>query len=266
MATISKALRRIWGDISHGENLDAYIIIVMALLLSGASILGFENPTLLPGVTLAVLTLITVSTLVSRHRIEDLREQVAPSVSSPFLEEFPNSITEDIEVASELWLVGASLDDLTGEYYSTLERKLRQRHTIHVLVMNPAKTEVLQISDMRAYANPSAIRASQQITSTLDDLCALKTLAQDNLIIRVIDFPIPQRMIVANPSSNRGRIYVANYPFQTPGGSLPKFVVKARDTKWFSHFKQEAVNLWESGKEWRCPQVSPLDENPAGHK
>jgi len=263
---MTKFLQRIWKDISKGENLDAYLIIAAAIVLSGLSIFGYDNPEAFSGVILAILTLVTISTLVSRHQIEDLIEKVSPSVTSTFQDEFPDSLLEDVETSSELWLIGASLDDFLGKYYSTFERKLRQGHTIRVLVMNPENSQILEISDMRAYANPSAARARQKTLLSLDDFCALRRTAWGNLQIRVIDFPISQRMIVASPNSPKGKIYVANYPYQTPGGSLPKFLVKASESKWFAHFRQEAFNLWEAGREWPCQQNALEDETSTEHQ
>ena len=65
-------LRRVWSDISRGENLDTHVTILIALILAAANLLGIAKADLIPAVTLAVLALLAISALVNRYRIEDL--------------------------------------------------------------------------------------------------------------------------------------------------------------------------------------------------
>lgn len=247
-------LVRIWRDISRGENLDAHITIVIALLLSVANLLGIANADLIPAITLAVLTLLAVSALVSRYRVEDLGLKISPSIDSLFVEDISSNLKEDLETANEIWLIGMSLGDLINQYYSIFEAKLRQGSLIRVLVCDPNDERVIELSEMRAYVNPNRQRAQSQIIAALSDLCKLREIAPSQLLIRTIAFPLPHRVCAINPNYSSGKLYISNYPFKTPGGSLPQFVIRAKDERWFKLYRQEAMNFWDNAKVWNCSE------------
>lgn len=251
-----KFLQRIWDDILHGENIDIYITVLISLFISVSSLLNLPYVKIetLPGITLGILALIAVSSLVGRFKVEDLSSKISPSINSIFVNEFPQNFRDDFSSANEVWLSGASLSNIISDHYSLFERKLKQgRFSIRILVMNPNNDNVLSLSEMRAYANPSLPRAKAKLEALLSDACALKSVFPDQVQVRVVDFPVTHRLITIDPSAHTGKIYVSNYPFKTPGGSLPKFVVTAKDHHWFEHYKLEHNNLWEAGKDFGCP-------------
>ena len=59
-----KLLNRIWQDVRRGENIDLYLTISIAIILSLLNILNLANPILVESVTLAVLGLLAVTSLV----------------------------------------------------------------------------------------------------------------------------------------------------------------------------------------------------------
>ena len=246
-------VKRVWNDIGRGENIDAYATIVAALILSILNVLGFAPPDSIPAITLAVLALLAIGVLVSRYRVEDLAEGLS-SLRGFFVDEFDNqTFNNDLENAHEVWLYGASLDGVASEYYALFERKLRSGGTIRVMVIDPNDERVLELSEMRAYANPSVQRAKAKAMATLSDFCELRKLAPNNLQIRILRFPITHRLIALNPGTPDGKLYISNYPFGTPGGSLPKLVLSAKDGRWYDLYKTEAENLWDAATDWACP-------------
>lgn len=251
-----KFLQRVWDDILHGENVDVYITVVISLFISISSLLNLSYIKLetIPGITLGVLALIAVSSLVGRFKVEDLSSKISPSINSIFVNEFSSNLKDDFASANEVWLAGASLSDIISDNYSLFERKLKQGHfLIRVLVMNPNNDNVLALSELRSYANPSLPRAKAKLEALLSDACALKSTYPNQVNVRVIDFPITHRLIAIDPNAHTGKIYISYYPFKTPEGSLPKFVISAKDRQWFEHYKLENHNLWDAGKDFGCP-------------
>ena len=246
-------LQRTWNDIRRGENLDAYTTIVVALSLSILNILGVAPGNSLPAITLGVLALLAISSVVNRHRVEDLATKLSPSAANLFVSEFDGQLLkEDFVAAREIWLYGASLDGIALDYYSLFERNLRLGTTIRVMVIDPNTPHVVELSEMRAYANPSAERAKAKVSVTLSDFCELRKIAPDRLEIRTLKFPITHRLIALNPHASNGKLYVTNYPFGTSGGSLPKYVLSTKDGRWYELHRDEAENLWRAGVEWPC--------------
>ena len=86
-----KSLKRIWNDVRSGENLDVYLTITVALVLSILNILGVTLSDKLPAITLAVLALLAIASLVSRHRIEDLTTNLA-SMRDIFVDKFDSCV------------------------------------------------------------------------------------------------------------------------------------------------------------------------------
>lgn len=247
-----KSFQRIWKEVRSGENLDAYLTIVVALVLSALNILGVTLSQQLPAITLAVLALLAIASLVSRHRVEDLTNNLA-SMREIFVTEFDlQTLKNELALADEIWLFGASLDDVVKDYYSMFEKKLKDRKTIRAMVIDPDAPAILELSEMRAYANPDTHRAGAKALATLSDLCVLRKIAPDALHLRTLKYPITHRMIALNPLQPDGKLYISNYPFGTSGGSLPKFLLSAQDGRWYNLYKQEAENLWNAGNDWVC--------------
>lgn len=247
-----KMLQRIWNEVRRGENIDAYLTIGAALVLSILSLLGITSTDKLPAITLAALAFIAISSLVIRHQVEALKGNLA-SGRDFFVSEFDQqTIKNDLMSADEIWLYGASLDDVVKDYYSLFEKKLRDKKAIRVMVLDPNSPLILELSEMRAYVNPNAQRAATKALTALSDFCALRLIAPAKLQLRTLKYPITHRMIAINPQKADGKLYISNYPYGTPGGSLPKFVLSAQNGQWFNLYKQEAENLWSAGQEWNC--------------
>jgi hypothetical protein len=250
---MTRLFKRIWEEVRKGENLDAYLTIIVALVLSVLNLLGIAPTEKIPAITLTVLALLAVSSLVNRHRVEDLTANLA-SMRELFVSEFDSkSFKNDLNLADEIWLYGASLDDIVKDYYSLFEKKLKDGKVIKAMVIDPNSPNVLELSEMRAYVNPDAQRAGAKILAALSDFCSLKKISF-NLYIRTLKYPITHRMIAINPNHPDGKLYISNYPFGTPGGSLPKFLLTEKDGNWYNLYKREAENLWEAGQDWVCNQ------------
>jgi hypothetical protein len=248
-------LKRTWDDIRHGENLDAYITVAVALILSILNLLGVASSSSLPAITLGVLALLAIASVVNRHRVEDLAAKLSPSAAEFFVGEFnSSSFKEDLIAAREIWLYGASLVGVCTDNYSLFERSLKHGTTIRVMVVDPNFPQILELSELRSYANPSVQRAKDKCVATLSDFCELRKLAPDKLQIRTLKFPITHRLVALNPHALNGKLYVSNYPFATPGGTLPKFILNAKDGRWYDLYIQEAENLWRAGTDWTCFQ------------
>lgn len=129
-------LQRIWSEIKKGENFDLYLTVIAAITLASLNIFGIGQSLTAP-ITLAVLALLAISLLGSRHQNEDLVQKLSQTAESLFVEEFPPSLKSDFLSAKELWLVGIALTTPANVYYSVMEEKLRKGHSIKILVLHP---------------------------------------------------------------------------------------------------------------------------------
>ncbi len=243
--------REIWQEILHGDNLDLYLIVPVAFITAILNLFGIVSDVFMNTITLAVLGILAVSALSNRHALSGLK--ITPSVNTIFQEQFPASLDEEVESATELWLIGITLNRSVKAYYPLIKQKLNKGHIVHVLTVHP-DPDIVELVEMRAYSPHNVERTCNEIQVSLQYFCDLKQSAPDKLQIRTIRHPLGQGIMAMNPDSVSGVFYVANYPFKTQYGSQPKFVIRASDGHWYNLFRDELQNLWESGTEWKCEE------------
>lgn len=244
-------LSRFWQDIRNFENLDLYLTVVLAIGLSILNLLGSASDEYIPAVTLAVLGLLALTSLVNRHRIDDLHQTLTGSPTDLFLEDFPEDLKSNLESASELWLVGVSLHRTINFNYATLERKLRQGHRVRVLVVHPEGPGV-EMAVSRNYTRKEVAVTSNRIRDNLQLLCELRAIAPEHMTIRTIQNPLSYGVVATNPDSATGSLYIEHYTFGVSPISMPRYVIRAQEGKWYDFFKQEVVSMWEYGVDWGC--------------
>jgi hypothetical protein len=246
-----RLFRRIWSDIRRGENIDLYVAVPLAIGLAIFSMFGVAPSNLITPITLIILSLIATALLGNRHVVKELSEKLSPSTNTLFLKDLPPIFEDDFEKATEMWMVGVSLTTIIRIHYSIMERKLRKGYKLKALLVHP-DGPAIEMAEMRAYGRINVERAKNEIVHSLEDLCELKRIAPNNLEIRTIEHPLGHGLVAIEPETSSGKLYIQNYPFKTPAGSRPKFIIEASDSSWYDFYKQEFYNLWEHGVEWQC--------------
>jgi len=244
-------LKRIWHDVRRGENIDLYLIVAVVFILGIVNIIGSVPSSWITSATLAALGVIAISALRSDHQMEGLSEKLSKQTGTVFSEEFPPTLKNDINQATELWLVGVSLSRTIKTYYSDIESKLQKGQSIRVLLVNPDGAAV-GIAETRVYGRTNIERTKSEIQSVLMDLCDLRKIAPDKLEIRTIENSLTYGAVAVNPNSASGVLYLEHYPYKTVGGSKPKFILTAKDDAWYGFFKDELQILWNNGCVWKC--------------
>lgn len=244
-----KTLRQIWDDIRQGENIDLYLTILAALLFVILNLAGLAPDTFLAPLTLSVLALLAVTNLVNRHRMEALMEQKNLTLDDFFREEFPPTYKADFENAAEVWLVGVSLNRTVKTLYGKLEQKLKQGGRVRVLLVHP-QGPGLEMAVTRNYARRDVTLKRQEITSILTLLDGLHAIAPGQLEIRTIQHPLNYGAMATNPDAANGALYLEHYCFRVSVESVPRFVLRTQDGRWYDFFKTELRTLWEAGDVW----------------
>ncbi len=181
---------------------------------------------------------------------------VAASVLSPhtinnyLLKKLPETLQTDFDVASEIWLVGASLGSTINEKYSLIENKLKNKTLIRVLLRDP-EGETFWMIASHSYTPIEPDQAKSKVQVSLTKLAALREINPKYLEIRVIDRHFQLGMMAFDPDTAKGRIYVEYYPFRMSESSQPKIVVAPQDGYWFGFYRKQLEMLWENGKSWQ---------------
>ena len=244
-------IRRILTDLRQGKNWEYFVTIPAALIIGILSLLGIGQ-TYIAALTLAVLALLAGGMLGSRRQVEELADKMEKTVGGVFLDKFPASLDQDFAAGSQVWMVGVTLSTpLSNPYYPMLQKKVRQGHTLYVLMLAPDSPAV-EMAETRAYARADAQRTNRTISDHLGDFCALRTQAPGRVHIRTIAHPLGHGLVAVDPDTPNGALNVSNYPFKTEGGALPKFVLRPKDGMWYSLYREELQHLWDAGQDWPC--------------
>jgi hypothetical protein len=246
-----RVLRRIWGDIGRGENIDLYLLVGAVVALFLLDLFGVDVQSSLASATVAILGLLAVAMLVNRRRMEDLA-QVSLGGERTILRDFPSELASDLDRAREVWLTGIHPNTTFHTYSSTLEKKLRRGDSLRVLVVDP-NGAACEMAAMRISVQMNADDIRARVTSFLNTLCELRNMAPDRLKIRTIDYLLEYGALVLDPDSASGVIYVRRYSFKSAGGAVkPKLVYHRKDGSWYDLICAEVRALWESGTPWEC--------------
>ena len=255
-------LRRIWNDIRHGENIDLYVAVPLALIIAIFGIFGITSSELIASITLIILSLLATSLLANRYAVKELSKKLSETSDTFFFKDLSETTFEtNFESATDLWLVGVSMTTIVRTHYSLIEKKLRSGHSVKALLVHP-EGAAIEMSEMRVYGRPDVERAKGEIRNTLQYLCDLRQSTKGKLEIRTIQNPLGHGVIAKDPETASGILYIQNYPFKTEGGSRPKFFLRSKDGYWYDFFKKELYNLWDNGVEWKCSVVENESKNP----
>jgi hypothetical protein len=251
---------RLGRDLRHGLNIELYVTVTLSLCIALLSVFGVVDVKVVSGTTLAVLALLAVSGLATRHRsevVERRMEQVAASLSGDvpadrFLKTRMPVLDEDVASAAQIGLVGVTLARTVRDLLPVLDHRLRRGASIRVLIIDadgPARTEALARS--RGANTPDFYR--RRLASTIDLLGVLASAAPDEsaLQLRLLSYVPTFGMCLIDPAETYGRIHVEIYQHRTIEQN-PSFSLRAdRDSHWYQLFARQFETLWESGQRYR---------------
>lgn len=251
-----RGIKRVWEEIRRGENLDLYITIVVAIAYVILNLFDLAPDDWIAPLTLATLGILIIALLGNRHRFEETVQRLTQSPGSLFQEKFPPDFENDLGQAKEIWLVGVTLNRTIKTYYAIFEQKLKHDGIIKVILVSPEDTNekkaAAEMAEKRVYERSDVERLRNQIQGTLEDFCSLKSIAPSQVEIRTITYPLGFGVFALDIETDEGVLYLEHYPYKTPGGSLPKFVLHAGDGRWYDFFKMEIEKLWEHSDAWLC--------------
>ncbi|MCA9397852.1 hypothetical protein KC573_03405, partial [candidate division WWE3 bacterium] len=239
-----RTFQRVWEDIRSGENIDMYVTVLVTIGLIILNLIGVVPQVYIAQVTLAVLALLAITSIGNRHRIEQLLQK--QSTDTFYMTQYPPTYITDFENAEELWLIGVSMHRTVKTNYPMIERKLKQGHTVKVLLVHPEGAGI-EMAVTRNYARREIAPKSNDIKYVLQLLCDLRNITPSNLEIRTIQYSLSYGVTAVNPDTASGILYLEHYCFRVAGDSLPRFLLRSRDGQWYDFYKKEINAMWDAG-------------------
>ncbi|MBI3410428.1 MAG: hypothetical protein HY040_18980 [Planctomycetes bacterium] len=249
------------NDIKKGENLDLYVTLVLAIVLTALNpILSLFGVTITPGgivpLTMSVLAALTVVLLVNRKKMESLERHLSRQTESKITTTFPESYSADLGSAKKILQIGIHLASNLNAHHDQYQSILRSRRaSIRFLIVHP-KAAALKMAAMR-FAGVSR-KVEHEKTRTESSLDVITKLMQDypgRVELRVIDYLLEYAGLLIETPSGEEILYIERYTFRHYGGDLkPKFVY-TRDDPWFRFIKEEMEELWKAAEPWLPPSA-----------
>ncbi|HEV2377894.1 MAG TPA: hypothetical protein VGS19_37740 [Streptosporangiaceae bacterium] len=245
-------LRRLVADIRRGENIDAYVTVVAAIVLAVLNIIDVLPTSRLSGVILAVLALLAVGTLVTRSRLEAMTERAKaglPHFSARWGADHQAALDDE----GDLYLQGVSLTTTIMENLHSLERRLRLGRTVRVLLIRP-ESPGAHLAEDRLRIPADHGRRTYWTQSTLDHLARLAAGAGDRLQVRLTEQELSFGAAVVNPGTSRAAMYVQYYAYRGTKWDGMRLLIKPSDEQWYDYHLAQIDELWTSATAWTPPQ------------
>ena len=232
--------RRIAADVRHGENIDVYVTIVVALTVAVLNVIGVVPSSSLTSLVLAVLGLLAIGGLTTRARLDQLREAVAQS--GPMRTEFPASYPADLAKPGDLWVVGVARRGFINDYFHELADRLRAGHEVRILLVRPGSAGAQLAEDRWPAKLPGVMDKS--IDASLEILGGLQASAGGRLEVRLTDQELSFGAVYTNPNASSARLYLEYYAYKTRMDTQLRMMLSRRDGAWLDHFREQLEELW----------------------
>lgn len=254
-----KILQQIWHDIRQGENIDLYLTVLIAVALAILNLFGITDYLIGP-ITLAVLALLSISSLVNRRRLEDILERLGPPENKLVQNKLPPNLEDTIKDCRELWIIGIYLGRTLATYYPILKEKLQNGDSIKVLITDPNGISYPLVSK-RSTAPVTPEEVQHHIRLSLSTLCALREISSSNMEVRIIDYMLPFGVFATDLGKRDGIIIVEYYPFKMETDS-PVLVVDSLNKHWFDFYRRQIKVLWDASSNWNCIDLKNKGNQP----
>jgi len=232
--------RRIVADVRHGENIDVYMTIVVALTIAVLNLVGVVPASSLTSLVLAVLGLLAIGGLTTRARLDQLRDAVA--LSGPMRIEFPASYLADLAKPGDLWVVGVARRGFINANFHQLADRLRAGHEVRVLLVRPGSAGAQLAEDRWPTKLPGVMDKS--IGASLELLGGLQASVGGRLEVRLTDQELSFGAVYVNPSASSARLYLEYYAYKTRMDTQLRMMLSRRDGAWLDHFREQLEELW----------------------
>lgn len=241
-------IKKILKDVKKGENLDVYINILVASVLTLLNLIGIGQSYSM-SIALSVLALLSISNLANRSKLDDILEKTIKT-QDLLLEEYPLTLKDDVQKSQELLLIGINLGRTIPTYYPMLENKLQAKDfKLKILVLDP-EGSTSEIAVKRANRPVKPENHKFLIHSTLADVIGLKQKFSSQVEVRVIDYMLPFGAFVINLKQSNAVIYLEHYMYKV-GNDMPKMMLYPKDEQWFRFYQQQVESLWNDAVEWK---------------
>lgn len=248
---------RIRHDLRKRKNIDVYLTIAAAIVVSALSMAEVIPPDKVASVTLAVLAVLALNALITRAILEEGGAQ--DTLAKRFLADFPTDLAPNREKSDNLYLIGVDLYRTIETSYGAFERCLRRGGTIRVLLTDPEADDAA-VDARCLFSKPTTEEIRVHIRQSLRKLGELAKVPGGTLQVRTTRAALKFGLNHVDVGASGAILYVQLYSFQLHGESRPMIRLTHADGEWFDCYRDQAEALWAASAEVRfapAPAAAP---------
>jgi hypothetical protein len=245
-------LLRIWNDIRHGENIELYAAITLALILAVLNLVGVTAPDkLISSLNLVVLGSLAYSLLKNRYHFEDLSNKLSSAfLSKGFRDRSElHSFRDRGQFATEVVIVGVSLISAVRPHLDYFEGKMRAGCKLRFLLLDPESPSVVAWNLMSKIS--SAKQDIELTLGTLRILLKMEKTTAGKCEVRLSQSALPFGIAAFDPSKELGSMTVELQTYKKTLGERPHIeLIRQKDAHWFEFFESQYEQLWADSAVW----------------
>ena len=249
---IGEFLQPVRDDIKNGENLDSYVAIAIALVLTVLSVFGFSKTSALFGGLFATLTVLVFNSLRSRRDQKNLRILVdsknSPSRVLTPLRPLSSQERALIPAAARMSVSGTSLYRLLPAYEYEIQEMLAAGGILRVLLSRPSAA-ITEMAALRSKSGASAALQAERIDISVELVRLWKSQhPKAHVELKLINYACPFGITVIEPRARNDKAYclVRLTTFRTPSSTPPSLNPDPIEDKYlYDFFTGQFENMWE---------------------
>jgi len=256
MKNLFKSLGKVIEDIRRGENIDAYIAILLGLSFSLLGILGITGFDLLGAAILLTITFLVFGSLANRRSIEKFGNSIDELKSQRKIlstMKLPDeSLREKFRNAKNISIIGLSLLNTLNTFRDDINECLSNGGSLRVIILDPNGPGI----DGAVYRSSNRLSKDQyirEVNSALDYLDVWRNNSNDsNIKIKLIAHLPSYAITLVEPKSEdeRAHCHVRLWSFRKTSLKGPIINPDQGDDKyWFDYFAEQYEEFWQASTE-----------------
>ncbi|MBI5294222.1 MAG: hypothetical protein HY869_02015 [Chloroflexi bacterium] len=246
-----KFLKGILQDIRQKQNLDIYLAIIIAIVVSILGAAQIADQTVVSSTVLATLALVSLSLLANRRENDEIQNNLSKLTGTGQLadkffrkEHDTSKVLQLIRNSRKVYFLGSSFTALIPLIREELSNNPPNELELKFLLMKPSG-HAASIAAFRGDRSIDEVNSS--IVKSLSDIEQLaKKMINGKVECRVIDYLTPYNIEAFDPQLPSGRMFVRLAAFRTSTFIRPLFDLTSKnDSAWFKFFLEQFETLWE---------------------
>jgi len=241
-----RLVKDIWHDIRHGENIDLYLTVIAAIVVSILGLLNVTNTDLIISLTLAVLALLAFASLQSRQQIAKILESQKQK-RFVFSERSPISI-ERLRRAKSIAHNGITLVGTSNTLLGVFSDCIAKGGNVRLIVV--ASDDIsMEVAAQRFVKHQDAERLRREALHALDNFSSILAQYPKDFEVRTLKAMPPFSLWILDADTSHAEIWLGLYPFRDQPEPWIQ-IFPHTDREMFEFLVRQFNLMWEASETW----------------